>query len=120
MEESSPKNKLYGYGLCKGKPTPKIAEHRVQYLHFRYLKLLVNLSNENRGGPGVYRGSYHPVRGYDSVVIGIGDHATQLGVMIVMIGNVNCYGPPDHNENGGTFGMVPSKKNQPFIIHHIK
>ena len=24
MEESSPILKLYGYGLCKGKPTPKI------------------------------------------------------------------------------------------------
>ncbi len=33
--------KLYGYGLCKGKPIPKIAENKVQYLHFRYLKLLV-------------------------------------------------------------------------------
>ena len=33
--------KLYGYGLCKGKPTPKIAGYKVQYLHFRYLKLLV-------------------------------------------------------------------------------
>ena len=33
--------KLYGYRLCKGKPTPKIAEHKVQYLHFRYLKFLV-------------------------------------------------------------------------------
>ena len=30
------KYKLYGYGLCKGKPTPKIAWNKVQYLHFRY------------------------------------------------------------------------------------
>ena len=30
MEESSPWHKLYGYGLCKGKPTPKIAENKVQ------------------------------------------------------------------------------------------
>ena len=30
------------YGLCKGKPTPKTAENKVQEtLHFRYLKLLV-------------------------------------------------------------------------------
>ena len=36
--------KLYGYGLCEGKPTPKIAENKVQYLHFRYLELLVNTS----------------------------------------------------------------------------
>ncbi len=28
--------KLYGYGLCKGKPT---------YLHFRYLKFLVKMSS---------------------------------------------------------------------------
>ncbi len=41
MEESSPK--LYGYGLCNGKPTPKIAGYKVQEtLHFQYLKLLVN------------------------------------------------------------------------------
>ena len=34
--------KLYGYGLCKGKPDPKIAEHKVQEtLHFRYLKFLL-------------------------------------------------------------------------------
>ena len=26
--------KLYGYGVCKGKPTPKIAENKVQYLKF--------------------------------------------------------------------------------------
>ena len=29
-------------GLCKGKPTPKIAGYKAQYLHFRYLKCLVN------------------------------------------------------------------------------
>ena len=30
------------YGLCKGKPHPKIAENKVQEtLHFRYLKFLV-------------------------------------------------------------------------------
>ena len=35
--------KLYGYGLCKEKPTPKIAKKKVQEtLHFRYLKCLVN------------------------------------------------------------------------------
>ena len=36
--------KLYGYGLCKGKPTPKLAENKVQEtLHFRYrTKFLVN------------------------------------------------------------------------------
>ena len=28
-------------GLCKGKPIPKIAENKVQYLHFRHLKFLV-------------------------------------------------------------------------------
>ena len=34
--------KLYGYGLCKGKPNPKIAGYKVQEtLHFRYLKFLV-------------------------------------------------------------------------------
>ena len=33
MVESSPWYKLYAYGLCKGKPTPKIAGYRVQYLH---------------------------------------------------------------------------------------
>ena len=34
--------KLYGYGLCKRQPTPKIAENKVQEtLHSRYLKLLV-------------------------------------------------------------------------------
>ncbi len=28
------------YGLCKGKPAPKMAEHKVQEtIHFRYLKL---------------------------------------------------------------------------------
>ena len=44
MEESSPSYKLYGYGLCKGKPTPKIAENKVQEtLHFRYLKFLVKV-----------------------------------------------------------------------------
>ena len=40
--------KLYGYGLCKVPKThPKIAEHKVQHLHFRYLKFLVipQLSN---------------------------------------------------------------------------
>ena len=41
MEESSPWYKLYGYGLCKEKPTSKIAGYKVQYLHFRYLKFLV-------------------------------------------------------------------------------
>ena len=34
--------KLYGCGLCKGIPIPKKAENKVQYRHFRYLKLLVN------------------------------------------------------------------------------
>ena len=34
--------KQYGYGLCKGKPTSKIAENKAQEtLHFRYLKCLV-------------------------------------------------------------------------------
>ena len=34
--------KPYGYGLCKGRPTPKIAENKVQEtIHFRYLKFLV-------------------------------------------------------------------------------
>ena len=28
-------------GLCKGNPIPKIAENKVQYLHFRHLKFLV-------------------------------------------------------------------------------
>ena len=35
MEESSPSYKLYGYGLCKGTPTPKIAENK-ETLHFTY------------------------------------------------------------------------------------
>ena len=36
--------KLYGYGLCKGNPTPKTAGYKVQEtLHFRYLKRLVML-----------------------------------------------------------------------------
>ena len=35
--------KQYGYGLCKGKSTPKIAKNKVQEtLHFRYLKFLVS------------------------------------------------------------------------------
>ena len=34
--------KQYGYGLCEGKPAPKIALVQVQEtLHFRYLKFLV-------------------------------------------------------------------------------
>ncbi len=33
--------KLYGYGLCNGNPIPKTAEHKIQYLHFWCLKLLV-------------------------------------------------------------------------------
>ena len=34
--------KQYGYGLCKGKSTPKIAENKAQEtLHFRYLKCWV-------------------------------------------------------------------------------
>ena len=44
MEESSPMSlcKLCGYGLCKGKPSPKTAGYKVQEtLHFRYLKLLM-------------------------------------------------------------------------------
>ena len=46
MEESEDLYKLYGYGLCKGKPIPKIAENKVQEtLHFRYLKLVVNNGN---------------------------------------------------------------------------
>ena len=32
--------KLYGYGLCKGKPIPKMALWGSGFLHFRYLKLL--------------------------------------------------------------------------------
>lgn len=36
-----PKMELCGYGLCKVKPSPKIAEHEVQYLPFRYVKFLV-------------------------------------------------------------------------------
>ena len=43
MEESENLYKLYGYGLCKGKPTPKIAGYKVEYLHFRHLKFLVIL-----------------------------------------------------------------------------
>ena len=34
--------KLYGYCLCKGKPTPKIA-YKVQHLYFKYMKFLVIL-----------------------------------------------------------------------------
>ena len=35
-----------------GKPTPKIAENKVQEtLHFRYLKFLVNTLSKNRGTP---------------------------------------------------------------------
>ena len=42
VEESEHRYKLCGYGLCKGVyPPPKIAEYKVQYLHFRYLKILV-------------------------------------------------------------------------------
>ena len=34
--------KLYGYGLCMGKHTPKIADYKVQYLHLlSYQKFLV-------------------------------------------------------------------------------
>ena len=34
--------KQYEYSLCKGKPTPKIAESKgTWYLHFRYMKFLV-------------------------------------------------------------------------------
>ena len=34
--------KLYGYGLRKGKPTPKIAVNKVQEtIHFRYVKFLL-------------------------------------------------------------------------------
>ncbi len=40
--------KLYGYGLCKGKPTRKIAEYKVQYLRFRYLKFLVILGGSSQ------------------------------------------------------------------------
>ena len=37
MEVRNTSHKLYGYGLCKGKPTPRIAKNKVQYetLHFR-------------------------------------------------------------------------------------
>ena len=43
MEESSPSYELYGYGLCRGIPMPKIAGFKVlSYLHFRYLKFLMN------------------------------------------------------------------------------
>ena len=41
MEESENIYKLHGYGLCKGNPAPKMAGYKVQYLHFRYLKLLL-------------------------------------------------------------------------------
>ena len=41
MEESENLYKLYGYGSCKGRLTPKIAEHKAQEtLHVWYLKLL--------------------------------------------------------------------------------
>ncbi len=41
MEESENLFELYSFGLCKGKPTPKIAGYKVQEtLHFRYLKIL--------------------------------------------------------------------------------
>ena len=51
MEESENLYRLYGYGLCKGKPIPKIAVNKVEEtLHFRYLKFLVNifLAQESR------------------------------------------------------------------------
>ena len=42
MEESENLYKLYGYGLCKENPIPRIAGHKVQEtLHFRYLKFFV-------------------------------------------------------------------------------
>ena len=45
MEESENLYRLYGYGLCKGNPPPKIlpAISGAGFLHFWYLKLLVNL-----------------------------------------------------------------------------
>ena len=41
--------KLFGYGLCKGKPAPKIAWNEVQYLHFRYLKKYLLISPQKTG-----------------------------------------------------------------------
>ena len=41
--------KLYGYGLCKGKPTPKIALLGSGFLHFGSLKLLVKKKTANNG-----------------------------------------------------------------------
>ena len=39
--------KLYGYGLCKGKPTPKIAENKVQYLLVEEMNDIVEEMNDN-------------------------------------------------------------------------
>ena len=53
MEVLTHLHKLYGYSLCKGKPTSKIAVNKVQEtIHFRYLKFLVRKFLANRSNSG--------------------------------------------------------------------
>ena len=54
--------KVYGYGLCKGKPTPKIAVNKAQEtLHFRYLKCLVTSEGSRTLGLIFYLGRCPPL-----------------------------------------------------------
>ena len=58
--------KQYGYGLCKGKPTSKIAEHKAQEtLHFRYLKCL---GKNGRNFNGAFLKRWVPWRIMDQVI----------------------------------------------------
>ncbi len=51
--------KLYGYGLCNGNPTPRIAEHKAQEtLHFRYLKLLLIFGGDWTPNPPQHFGKW--------------------------------------------------------------
>ena len=94
--------KLYGYGLCKGKPTSKIAENKVQEtLHFRYLKFLVICQN------------YHQLPSRKTLptepwaTVGPARHHHLLGSDFFFDTKKNChrFGPPRGTEMDGFDGL---------------